>query len=825
MSRADRPLPARPALSRLLVAALGLVFLCPPASAQDRAPATLRLDGVGPAGVRDSATDSWQTFEFDLTNLTDAERAARVVLLFEGRPGEQYARDVWVPARSTVRSWMLVGPAVAQHAAASDIEVLLYDRTDGTDRLVLPPEQERVRSRPVFYKPRVPYTAVLLDDDPPEEDAAGRLPWPDSASTEALRLVRTFRQAGNPAESVRVVRAGALPPVAEAFDPIDQFVLASERIRDDPAGLRALRQWLERGGRVWVMLDRVGPEAVAALLGDAPDFRVVDRVGLTDFRVETRPGGRFTPPPLAERHERPVDFVRVLLPPGERAPHTVNGWPAWFTRPVGRGKVVFTALGPRAWYRDRKPPADPPSPDPTDPSLPVAADPLGDLAAELRPPEEDPIPADAFRPMLAEEIGYSVVGRGAVALVFGASLLAALAAGLVLRRARRRELLGWLGPTAALGAAAAFVGLGEWSRQASPATVAVAEVVDAVPGADEAPVRGLLAVYRPDSGPVEIGSGQGGRIELDLAGVEGQTPRLRVTDLDAWQWDNLSLPAGVHFGAFHYTAPTGGPVAAVAHFGPEGVEGRLTAGAFRGLGDAVLATPEGRNLAVRLDGDGAFRAGEADALPAGQYLAAAVLSDRQQRRQEAYREHRRRSAGRAEGRSVLLAWADPLDLRLTPAPAARTVGGALLAVPLRWERPAPGERVTVPGPFVACRRLFEAGPTLPTREGGEAADMHLRFQLPAEALPLRVERAVLLARINAPSRRVAVSGRSDGGAVELLRVESPLDPLRVEIADERLLRLDDQGGLHVNLSVGDDLRGGGKWTIEYLELEVGGRAE
>src|SRR5262249_31240659 len=114
---------------------------------------------------------------------------------------------------------------------------------------------------------------------------------------------------------------------------------------------------------------------------------------------------------------------------------------------------------------------------------------------------------------------------------------------------------------------------------------------------------------------------------------------------------------------------------------------------------------------------------------------------------------------------------------------------------------------------------------LPTLESRLGTDMHLRFQVPAVALPLELERARLVVRIAAPSRRVTIAARpnADERLVELHRVETPLDPIRIDIARE-LLRLDMDGGLHLNLSVSDSLKGeGGKWTIERLELEVSGQ--
>jgi hypothetical protein len=68
-----------------------------------------------------------------------------------------------------------------------------------------------------------------------------------------------------------------------------------------------------------------------------------------------------------------------------------------------------------------------------------------------------------------------------------------------------------------------------------------------------------------------------------------------------------------------------------------------------------------------------------------------------------------------------------------------------------------------------------------------------------------------------------------GRPVTLAQVDSPLDPVRLEIAEARLLRLDGEGGLHLNLTLSEPLKSlqtekqSPKWTIEYLELEVSGR--
>jgi hypothetical protein len=362
------------------------------------------------------------------------------------------------------------------------------------------------------------------------------------------------------------------------------------------------------------------------------------------------------------------------------------------------------------------------------------------------------------------------------------------------------------------------------------------QIVDAAEGSPEAAVQGVLAVYRPESGPAEVGGDRGGMFELDLRGLEGKAARLVVADVDTWRLENLNLPAGVRLAPFRATAATGAPLTAVARLGPRGLEGSLRTGNFQNPGDALIRGPGDRPLVVRLQ-DGTFRAGPGEALPPGQYLAGTLLTDAQQRRQEVYRDLLRpATTGPMVTSTTLLAWADPHDLGFNLADHARLGGAALLRVPLRLERPTAGTRVTVPGALVGYRRIQGNLAVRPLPGAAQAANQHLRFQLPPEVLPLAIDRAVLTARIDAPGRRVTLGGHpaGEGGAearpVELRSVHNPLDPIRVEITDAKLLRLDPAGGLHVQVGVsarldgeaGAGTVGGEKWTVRYIELEVSG---
>jgi hypothetical protein len=117
-------------------------------------------------------------------------------------------------------------------------------------------------------------------------------------------------------------------------------------------------------------------------------------------------------------------------------------------------------------------------------------------------------------------------------------------------------------------------------------------------------------------------------------------------------------------------------------------------------------------------------------------------------------------------------------------------------------------------------------------ESDQHIEQELRFQLPAVALPLKIERAQLTAKLDAPSRRVAFAASEGQEFRELASVVSPLAPMHVEVVDSRLLQLDAEGGLHIRITLGETLKGDrsgvgvfDKWRIEYIELEITGRME
>ena len=74
-------------------------------------PQPLHLEGITLNGMHSFLTDSWVTVELTVTNPNAEGRDGRVVVFYAHRPDAQYARDIWVPGKSTLSTWMVVGPA------------------------------------------------------------------------------------------------------------------------------------------------------------------------------------------------------------------------------------------------------------------------------------------------------------------------------------------------------------------------------------------------------------------------------------------------------------------------------------------------------------------------------------------------------------------------------------------------------------------------------------------------------------------------------------------------------------------------------------------
>lgn len=800
-----------------------LVSFAVPAAAQESAMAGqegVEASSVGASmGIRRLAPGRWGMVKVEVYNTSEQDGSVEAEVFFRGYGEQRFAREVWVPARGTRTSWIPVH--VPADASGGALEVV--GRSGGR----ADPSKQSVTPIPLVSNP---LTVAFLTDSPAETPAGEQTEDPAYEAVLAMRGARGLDR------NLAMVHDHLLPPTFEGWNVIDYAVVAGDRLADDSAGQVAMRQWIAAGGRVWLQLNRMSPDTARRLLGDAFRVEVVDRVPLTRFRV-SGPGVEESAP--EREFEEPVELIRAFVE-GAEIMHEVDGWPASFVIPFGYGEVIVTTLDAHGWMRLRGP-DDPQFSDPLVYTKYMATDPMRRLTDRLFRSDPPPaLPASLQGDYLTERIGYRIPDRGVVLMILlGFCGSIGVFGGILIRR-QRLEHLAWLTILAALLSAGSVVGMGWTGRQAVPPTVAQAQLVRVIPQTGDYVASGMIARFEPDQKPVSLQSFSGWRIDPTMPDLAGQIRRFVWTDLNEWHWRGTDLPPGVRMLSTHATGPLSAPVQAVGRFGSDGFSGRLDAGPFTAASDALVAAPFAPPLAANLRTDGSFRAAPNDLLADGQFLSDALLSEEQRRRQEMYAAW---FAARRESESpqvpMLMAWAEPIAGAFEWPDGVQQTGATLLSVPLTIERTPPDTPVTIPSSMLDVRavvgpqgqsRAFDNKTRSWISPNTQASTTRLRFQMPAAVLPMNVSRATFTMECNVPSRAVELFAVSGASRRSLARRSNPSGVVSITIDEAELLRLDERGGLLIDIEVGpmsgevgEQTLANSGWTISSTRLEVAGR--
>jgi hypothetical protein len=803
------------------------VFQALQALAQEERPAPERSVFATPAaGAYTFGSGEWGVIGLGATNRTRDPAKLKAVVYYSDNRTLQFARELWVPPAARRKSWCLLKAPDGHSALTIELRTRADDLTQTPPQPLPSPEGGIWSNSSLPIDPAAPVTAVISD-----------LPG-GHVDGEVRQMVLAARRARNLQASVAGFYGDFLTPAPEALGAVRHVVVAGNRPADDSVARAALREWVRRGGKLWIMLDRVSPETVQLLLGDAVSIQKVDQVGLTTVEIHSvDPSGAIVAVDGPREYDDPVEMVRVFVTDAEIL-NTVNGWPAAFRVPLGQGSVLCTTLGPRGWLRlpDRgRRGDDPESEDP------VAVEPMtilvSDFFREAAP--DSPAPAD-MHPLLSEQVGYRILNRMWVISILGAFCLVIIGAGLWLAQRHMTEWLGWIGPAGAIAAAALLITLGLSSRRSVPPTVAVLEHASGDESA-ELSVQGAMAVYLPEPGPMSPPGVDGGILWPDMTGLDEKIRTLVWTDVGDCHWEDLTLPAGVRFAEIRRTLPLAAPLTARATLSPDGLSGALT-GSLSAISDGVLIGSSGENMAVSFQDEGRFRAEAGDELAPARFIASDLLSDEQRRRQAIYEQKFPRT-GAPPPEPRLAFWCE--SAKGVEAPEkVRFTGSMLVTVPLELERLQPGAQAVIPSPLSPYR-----GVRMPDQKHSSAfnnvsgrwaalqfpSDTWLRFQLPAAALPFEPQSAVLRIRIDAPGRPVEIRARTADGSVTLQTWRGPHGEFQKKIADPGLLQLDSEGGILLGIHVGADVllaeaealataRVGKEWMIESVALEVSGKA-
>ena len=468
---------------------------------------------VANAGASRHVAGRWSTLSVNGLNKTGEDAEEMSVVTVGDESGLQYGRRLWIPAGSKRQSWLAVQiPEDASSQGASpesspeiytELTTMQLKETErgeefkanavgmpkGKRRLLLSSEAYRTGT---MLAPRI----NSLDAD-----------YQAGVISKTLYAISDSQRSGAQDLGMVDLTRGFIPPTPRPLDPIDQLIIADDAVLADTVGVRRIRSWLNNGGRLWIMADRISPEAVQKLIGDAMCYSVVDEVELNDFQIRVRAQHSSAQDEFTDMSfDNPIRMSRVIVDT-EDIVCDIDGWPAAFWKQVGHGEVLFTTLGARGWLLDAK-----------------ISPPLKSLAgrffvSKLEPPQ---YVAEVSK-VLDGEIGYRIPSRSSVAWVLSLQMLVVVVGGILLMYQKRLQGLAVLVPVSALTAMGVLVVMGNLNTSKVPSTIATGQIVRTTPDSATAGVSSVAAIYSQEERALPISNG--GDTTTHLVGQDTGSPK------------------------------------------------------------------------------------------------------------------------------------------------------------------------------------------------------------------------------------------------------------------------------------------------------------
>lgn len=747
-------------------------------------------------GVMRYADGAWGVMQATAFNRSTEPVDVNGVAWFTSDPGLQFSRRFLVPQGSVRTVWMpVLTPKLPPGQKALDLQWATI-RKDGS--LASNRQGERLSDSPI----RIPKSRVLV----------ANLTGDSQQQSEAADLLSNFRDELGSEVIVSTLANSPFPPSREAWDIASIVVVATDEIVNDAAALNALRLWTQAGGRLWLQLDLIHSETVAALLGDALPFVETERTSTTD--IEFVPGDDSLPF-RTERIglERPAAVTRVIVESPAVVHQWLNDWPAAFSFQHGSGKVFCTAVDMSAWFPPRHWRRQEEIANARDVSWLDTTEAGHQVLRNLTLNKEPTVTPEALADYVVSQVGYTTPGRSSVAGLLLGFAVALAVVSLGLRFRQKSGWMLWMIPVLALFAAGGLVAVGRASR-GEPHGRVLAQIVEVESGQTTARVTEALTYYTDKTLAVDESIATGSPLIPDRAGVVSSRWRVEWSGLDEWALKNVTLPPGVRLATntTHLEFPE--PLRAVASFDQNGLTGKLTAPLELAVEDALIGGVTRVTQSVRYDSDGSFSTSDA-VLPPGEYLASSLLDSEQARRQLIFRDVFRTSGRNRLALETphLLFWSRPLLPGSGMTAVRNDVGASLILVPLELQRPATSTEMLIPGPFLP----YESVPM--TKAGGvpsyfnsrtcewtqarNGSRILLRFQVPPTLLPVVPTSGTLTIKLSAGARQVTVQSGRPGDLTTADPLDSSVGTFDIPLTLDGLQTLDDRGGLHILLEVSD----------------------
>ena len=794
----------------------------------------LRLESITRATQTRVIPGSTVVIAAMLKNTSEVLAEGRVVAVVDGDTAEVSERIVRLAPKTAERILLYVQiPKTVAGKSSVDIECTLYVKDGSRDVVQTQNGQPGRRDIPLSVD-RLPSLAAVVMD--PEPNAIPYWYWPKPGPSDSYELaIATRVDSGNTRQTANY-DATELPASSLDWSIADVIMIGEKRALDDAAFVESLKRYIASGGRVWVMLDRVDTEAIRPLLGSGQMCETVDEIEVNKFVVtRSNSSTSFIESDRTVESVDPFVFKRVVHS-GGRVSHSIGEWPAAIWMPVGYGEILLTTLECGAWTKTRK-----------DPSLDLlyqcefeTHDWAKDLASEINdlrrtlPFSEKHSIREGFElgDYALQQIGNPIVPRSwvASALAGFCTLLALVGAWRIW--AGELSLIGVFAPIAAFIFGGILVVASTYVRKDTPESDSRLQLVQVTDDGMAALVREQGAVHIESSSDMSLVSEVDGIARIDQ-GMKTGIKRFVMTDFQKWQIENTTWQGGTWQFDTSYTLPVSDKyVKAVLN--DKGVDLQLPE-LPSPLEDPVLAYGLGHPMICSSNGDNLFADGQLQA-DGGRWISGTIISDEQQRRLDIYDKFFSAGERMAQLSNVLYGWTGPWPGGPKWSKELEIKGAALVALPVRVQRPAEGEEVFVPHGLIPIRRnpsatgqTFAFDPSIGKwqQDGLQNQLMaEMQFVMPTELVPFKASSLEFEFDITAPSRTVRLVGKSlTGSPIEIVKLENPSIPWKATITDPELLQSFEDGFLDVLVEVSERKDSGNnvlEWKIQRLQVSARG---
>ena len=415
---------------------------------------------------------------------------------------EEDRRLITIPPKQLRSFEVTVRPPSPLPDTRLEVEVSLYSLIDGKASLVVVGEEPATRKVTLWRPQKNPLLAATALGRESPEPMDWR--WEKPKPFDTYEFAMASRVDAELTKDCLSFESIPFPLNPIEWRNIDLVMIAEPEVFRDASTTSVLKNFINNGGRVWVMLDSIEAEDVQSLLEPDQQIRTIDQVELTDFKVQSVVGN-VSEKDLRVSLDDPVVLKR-LVQQGGMVTHSIDEWPVNIVMPVGRGEVILTALESIAWIQRRK--------------ASVNDDPYYQTAYELRSwakPIIDIVHVKRATNIIAmkdlsypiERIGNPVVPRSIVASILSVFCGALIAASLWRLTAGDAKWMGWIAPGLALLASLPLLLLGWYQKKDIPPMVSSFQVAQFA-----SPIGGTLketaAVYLPGNSSMELrGKGSG----------------------------------------------------------------------------------------------------------------------------------------------------------------------------------------------------------------------------------------------------------------------------------------------------------------------------